>query len=258
MGQGDELERSGTEVVDANVGPIEQVGTVTGARKLPWQRLLAELAVIFLGVFLAIAADDWREKRQERETAGKLALALQSSFEDLRRYDREGYPEYTAEQAVFDRALAAGERPAYPYLHLKGSQKPPTEVWEAFLAAGGARLFPPDVVFDLARFFYSAFRNVGDREVVNYRFMETEVLPTLRTDPNGAYLPGTARLKPLWAEQLERQREAARTLHRLSERTLDLEKRVFASVGRAVPPPRKDPLRPTPAPPPHGDKPARK
>lgn len=221
----------------------------------PWRRLLIELTVVFLGVFLAAAADDWREKRNERETAVRLAVALQNSFEDLRSYQRRGLSERIQRFAEFDAAVARGERPAFIVNRIKGTQRPPTEVWDAFLAAGGARFFPPDVLFDLAA-FYSGFKNLGDREVDSFQFVEREVLPALRADPRAGYLPG-GQLDPRWAELLERQKEQTRTLARLADRTNGIERKMFAALDMAVPPPPTEKfLRKAAAP--VGDKPQQK
>jgi hypothetical protein len=253
MGQGEELDRSAANPLIADVVPPEHVRTEARSQQLPWRRLLAELGVIFLGVFLATAADDWREKRNERETAEKLAVALQNSFEDIRSFKRTGSPERRREIAAFEAALARGERPPFLVVRIKGTQRPPTEVWNAFLAAGGARFFPPDLLFDLAA-FYNSFINLGEREIASFRFLEEEVLPALRADPGAGY-DSAGRLDPRWAEHLERQKEQLRMLERLAERTGPIEERLFGSLGLPVPPPpvekfvRKRPL---------GDKPPQK
>jgi hypothetical protein len=197
------------------------------AARLPWRRWAAEVAVIFLGVFFAAVADDLRERRNERQTATRLAVALKASFDDLRRFDEEGIPELQRDIAQFEQALEQGRRPPYLYRRIRYNQRPPTAIWEAFLAAGGARLFPPDVVFDLAR-FYSGFNNAADREQHYYRWIESEVLPAEGEHP--AYVPGTTRLRPLWRENYLRLKEQTVALRRLADRTHDLERRIFASL----------------------------
>jgi hypothetical protein len=183
---------------------------------------------VFLGVSLAALADDWRERREQQKTAERLAFALKSSFDDLRRVDREGYREFVLKSRRFEAELAAGKRPSYHFEHVQFTQRPPTAIWEAFLAADGAKLFPPDVVFDLAR-FYSAFNNNADRTVAYYRFVEEEVLPA-RDDPYAAYVPGTTRLKPRWREQYARLKETSEHLHRLTVRSDELQARIFKAV----------------------------
>lgn len=203
------------------------LGPEIGKAPLPWRRWAAEIAVIFLGVFLAAMADDWRERRNERQTAERLAVALKASFEDLRRFERNGVPRITRDMAIFEQAVRQGRRPEYLHRRVRITQRPPTAIWEAFLAAGGARLFPPDVIFDLAR-FYSGFNNVADREQQYYRWIETEVLPAEGQHP--AYMPGSPQLKPLWRENYFRLKEQTLALRRLAARTYDLERRIFASL----------------------------
>ena len=193
-----------------------------------WQRWWLELTVVFLGVFLAALADDWRERREQRQSAQRLAIALQSSFDDLRRFDRDGYQEFLAKSRRFEADLAAGKRPAYHYERVRLTQRPPTAIWEAFLAADGAKLFPPDVLFDLAR-FYSAFNNYSDRTIAYYRFLEEEVLPA-SDDRYAAYVPGTNQLKPRWREQYARLKETSEQLHKLTVRSAELEARIFDSA----------------------------
>jgi hypothetical protein len=193
-----------------------------------WRRWLIELLIVFVGVSLAAVADDWRERRNQRDTAERLAQGLKSSFDDLRRVDSSGYAEFVAAARRFEADVAGGKRPPYHFDYTRSTQRPPTGIWEAFLAAEGAKLFPPDVVFDLAR-FYNGFNNFADRTQAYYRFVEEEVLPAT-DDPHAAYVPGTTRLKPRWREQHERRKELAEMLHRLTERTDELEPRIFASI----------------------------
>lgn len=207
--------------------PVHAAPDSGGSGALPWSRWAIEIAVIFLGVFLAAVAEDLREQRNERQTARRLAIALKASFEDLRRFEQTGIPRLRRDMAAYEEALRQGRRPAYLYRRLRFNQRPPTAIWEAFLAAEGARLFPPDVVFDLAR-FYSGFNNVADREQQYYRWVETDVLPAEGPDPS--FVPGTNRLKPLWRENYVRLKEQTVSLHRLAIRTHDLERRIFASL----------------------------
>lgn len=194
----------------------------------PWRRWFAELVVIFLGVFLAALADDWRERRNEAQTAQRLAQGLRSSFEDLRRVDKSGYVEFVAKARRFEMEVAAGKRPPYHFDRARYTQRPPTGIWEAFMAADGAKLFPPELVFDLAR-FYNSFNNYADRVQAYYRFVEDEVLPTTG-DPFAAYVPGTTTLRPRWREQHQRRKELAEALHRLTQRADELERRISAAA----------------------------
>ena len=51
-------------------------------RRVPWSRLAAEFTVIVVGVLVALAADDWRQGAEERESAEAATALL---IEDLRR-----------------------------------------------------------------------------------------------------------------------------------------------------------------------------
>jgi hypothetical protein len=55
------------------------------AGKLPWKRLFAELAVIVAGVLIALAADSWWEKRQERQRAEQYLRQLLVDFRQTER-----------------------------------------------------------------------------------------------------------------------------------------------------------------------------
>ena len=51
------------------------------AKPLPWARIIAEFFVIFLGITLSLAADDWMQNREDRATERVL---LQELTADLR------------------------------------------------------------------------------------------------------------------------------------------------------------------------------
>jgi len=61
--------RPSEEQLDAEAGP-------SWIRRIPWIRLLAEFAVIFMGITLSLLADDWRQSRSDLEDERRALQAL--------------------------------------------------------------------------------------------------------------------------------------------------------------------------------------
>lgn len=56
-----------------------------GGSSLPWKRLVAELAVIVAGVLIALGAESWWGRRQERRQAEEYVRQLLVDFRETER-----------------------------------------------------------------------------------------------------------------------------------------------------------------------------
>jgi hypothetical protein len=126
---------------------------------LPWKRLIAEMAVIVAGVLIALGADSWWERRQERRQAEDY---LQQLLVDFRTTERrlQGAIEgdtRTSEVAgrVIDRAFR-GQFPPTDSLDLPTGYQffhPLTGTLTALVQGGDLRLLESDTLrFELVKY----------------------------------------------------------------------------------------------------------
>ena len=194
-----------------------------------WRFFLAELLIVFLGVFGAATADDWRQRRYDREQTRLLTANVVRTLDGLIRHDQRVRAPFQRQIEAFDAARKRGERPAYVYLFRRGARGVPTVGWDILLGAGAASRLPPDVMYDLGMFF-ATMKALADQNARYVDFLETDVLPH-RDDNAHFYADGGNRLKPVYRENLDRLRDILALEATLAQRALGLRKRLEGLAG---------------------------
>lgn len=185
---------------------LAAAGAMATPRRLRlWKWLLAELAIVFLGVSLASLADDYRRQREDSALGRQIRGALDRSLVGLEEHERTVGGKLDAMLARYDADRKAGLRPLPPIYREDMAERPPVLVWEALVETGGARLLPPELLFDFARFF-NRMDSLGERYIRYNQFSEEKVLPALQLGAAYFYGPDGA-LKPEYREHLARLRE---------------------------------------------------
>jgi hypothetical protein len=179
--------------------------TATPRRRRMWKWLLAELAIVFLGVTLASWADAYRQQRSDQALSRQILAALGRSLVDLEKHEQTVGKGLDAELARFDAQRKQGLRPVPPVYRESMAERPPTLVWGALVETGGARLLPPDLLFDFARFF-NRMDSLGERYIRYNQFSEERFLPLAGRGSDIFYEAGGA-LKPEYREHVARLRE---------------------------------------------------
>jgi hypothetical protein len=177
----------------------------TPRRRRLWKWLLAELAIVFLGVSLASWADDYRQHRSDRALSRQILAALDRSLVDLEKHESTIGRGLDSELARFDAQRRRGLRPVPPVYREPMAERPPTLVWGALVETGGARLLPPNLLFDFARFF-NRLDSFGERYIRYNDFSEERFLP-LADKGEGVFYDAGGALKPEFREHLARLRE---------------------------------------------------
>ena len=126
---------------------------------LPWKRLTAELGVIVAGVLIALAADSWWERRQERRQAEEY---LQQLLVDFRATERRLQAAIEADARTFAFASGVvdlafrGQFPAADSLQLPTGYHffhPLTGTLTALVQGGDLRLLDVDTLrFELVKY----------------------------------------------------------------------------------------------------------
>ena len=113
--------------------------------------------------------------------------------------------EMTDELAVWDQAIARGEKPLPPAFRLAGAERPPTGVWDAAVSTNGIELIDPGLFFELAR-FYNRAKSAGDLYQRYSAGAQVDVWPRLQEGPAAFWIPD-GRLRPEIAADVQRLRD---------------------------------------------------
>ncbi len=115
-----------------NVMPILRL------KNLNWRRAFAEVALIFIGITLALYFDNWNETRKERELEQQLLVEMRDDLIETR-----------LDLGRDIEALELRQRLLYDLQAELNAGKIPDEDWASrlYMTAGGARLFPKDSAY---------------------------------------------------------------------------------------------------------------
>ncbi|MGZ8468803.1 MAG: hypothetical protein ACXW61_04995 [Gemmatirosa sp.] len=167
--------------------------------------LTFELVVTFVGLLLAFAVENYREARNRSDRARQVYAALGREVQSFATVAPILADTLQRAIAAFDSARARGERPAPPVYYVRaGSERIPTDVWDATRAAGGLELVEPRLFFTLAE-FYNRVNSISDRYRRYVEYTEHEVLHRLSTP--AAFYDATGALRPEYATYVDRLRD---------------------------------------------------
>ena len=168
-----------------------------------WFGIGIELFTVVLGVLLGLQASEWAAERNERDYRNQIIAAVGGALDEFRVHGREIEQAMDARVAAFERARSAGQRPSPPVYREPGSERPPTDAWDAVVATGVARSIEPRLFLRLAMFFNRA-DNFGERYVRYNEFSESRVMPYLATP---AHFYDGDKLRPEYAAYIDRLRD---------------------------------------------------
>ncbi|HKJ75194.1 MAG TPA: hypothetical protein VKA19_13855 [Alphaproteobacteria bacterium] len=171
-----------------------------------WTAVFLDFVIVVLGVVIGIQVSNWNQARADDRRTKAILAAISADLGDYARTSGDFVNRVSQGLAAFEAARARGEQPAPYFFRVRGSYNPPLSVWEVALRSDLSNLVSPDLVFDLG-FFYSEQQGIGERFTRYEEFVEREILPRLG-DPS-AFYGSDGRLKPVFAQSMERLREWA-------------------------------------------------
>jgi hypothetical protein len=204
-----------------------------GARSSWIVRVVAELAVIFMGVSAAFVVDKYREDQQDRRRAQQLVAAL---YADLRSFSTASGQYVAAVRAGLAQSSAAraeGRRPVPYVLRVPGAEGPPVEVWETAMQSGAGEVIDPDLVIQLAA-FYHEIAGQSAKYVRYAQFTEQQVWPVMAGDTTAFYDARTGELKPPFAAHRRQLEEIIADLESAQKRASALADRLAARYPTAT------------------------
>lgn len=197
-------------------------------RRQDWFGVGIEIFAVVLGVLLALQASAWAEQRQERAYNQQMVSALGTVLDNFATHGQSIRRDIQQAAAEFDRARAAGERPAPPvYQEVRpGSfeaERPPSSLWSAIVATGVANRLSAERLLRLTLFFNRA-DSFGERYLRYNRFSEERILPYLE-EPERFYGPD-GRLDPQVAAHVAQMRAIGRSAKEMGRQARELSEEI--------------------------------
>jgi len=170
-------------------------------------KLLAlELVIVFAGVYGAFWVDNYRDLKEQEESATKMARALQQDLQDYVEVTGRFVEAIDAGFADWETERSRGETPPPYVFRIYGAELPPVATWDAVRQAEAAKLLDPGLLFDLG-FFYNEITGMAHRYVRYATFTEAEVLSRLKPGGSRFYSEDGLHLLPQFAAHMDRLRE---------------------------------------------------
>ncbi len=173
------------------------------------KRLLAELIVVFLGVYGAFWVEDYRDRQVQSERTAQVLGVLQQDLRDyidvtggFYEHVREGLDEWS-------QARERGEHPPPFVFRIYGAETPPVTTWQAIQEAELAQLLEANLLYELA-YYYNELAGWGGRMARYSAFTESQVLPMRKGDSRAFYSVDGSSLLPRFDAHMDRLREHRR------------------------------------------------
>jgi hypothetical protein len=167
--------------------------------------LLAELVVVFIGVYGAFWVDGYREEQEREERTQKIILALIADLNDAIEISGQFSNSIETGLQKWVDSRVRGETPPPYVFRVYGHVRPPQSTWDAVLQSQVSELLESNLLFELG-FFYNEFSGIGDRLVRYVEFTDREVLPRLKQE-NTNFYDEDLELLPIYAVHMDQIRE---------------------------------------------------
>lgn len=159
-------------------------------RRILW--LLAELGVVFLGVFTAFMLDDWRAARRDDLRREQILSAMLQEYEAFDAELRRGLPLMIAFRDTFAHRRKRGERPRLQPLPMRSGFS--TGAWEAMLQAGGLDVLDAGLIVQIEQLHSNMRAILAELDRFN-RLTDAMLTPNLDASLSEFYDPETHRLR---------------------------------------------------------------
>ena len=187
-------------------------------KKLKWTvlRLLAELLVVFLGVYAAFLLDDYRMRQRAEAQRERIREGLYEHVAVINSELGNAAPYVDSLLTEFEQAVGRGERPEPGCLDL-GSGLGAPDVWNAALEAGGLDVIDVELLTSMSEFYLGAYNTVGQIERMR-GLCDEYVVPRL-DEGVGAFYDSTGRFNKAYQWYLPTMRDVLGGMNEWKERS---------------------------------------
>ena len=188
-----------------------------------------ELFIVFVGVWAALLAENWRERREEDRAAVAVMEAALAQLRGATEWGTRWRDSVRAEYAIWKERRSQGELLPPFFVRIPGSESPPAGIFGA--ASNLPDALGPAVVTEMSN-RANELEGVGRR---NSRYMESTertVFPLLAADPKVFYDSASGELLPEFQGQLFLMEEFLAEMERLNRDGADLAEFLEAELRR--------------------------
>lgn len=161
--------------------------------------LARDMLIVFVGVWLALVAEGWRDRRAAERRTESLVRAIRADFADLTGWYAQWRASIASDLTAWERAQTAGQQPPMYYVRIPGAEQGALIGWQIALASGALEVLDPGLVFELGR-AARELEGVGMRFARYMAMTETIVFPQLARGTDPFYQNGV--LKPEYAAHI--------------------------------------------------------
>ena len=192
-------------------------------------RWLAELILVFVGVYAAFWLNNYQQHQQEMKRHNQILELLQDELKEAVTNSRDAGAKEDEQVAEFNRALAAGEMPR-PGVYTFTSDYSASDI-ATLLQSGGVELLDVKTLIAL-RHLESVIRR-GLAQISHFQKLSDElIIPNLGQDISFFYDPATKKLRKRFEQYPEVLAMTANFFHELERAQSDLLKQIQAERQR--------------------------
>ena len=169
-------------------------------------RLLLELVVVFIGVYLAFMLNEHRAEREQENRRQQLRTALASEIGVFANGADRIAPEFDSLYVRWRRRFEAGEQPTPIHYQLSGISLPPRGMWQAVVASDAVATLDVATMQQVS-YFYNGLDILLERYQDLDDFARREIMP-YRASGAAAFYDAEDRLKPHYADYMRRIHDA--------------------------------------------------
>ncbi len=180
-----------------------------------WFAVGLDFLIVVVGVYTAVWVEGYQDRHAQEARKKQIIEALVTDLKNA-NFVQETllFNEIDAGLANWQTAFKSGEFPPPFYLRMNGSDTAP-DTWNTILQMQLGDLFDPITLFDLG-YYYSELDGVGQKYIRYVTFVENEVLPKLKEDPQIFYRDDQSGLKSEYEANMDRLRDFREESIRLS------------------------------------------
>jgi hypothetical protein len=186
-------------------------------------RFIAEMLVVFVGVYSAFALDTARSERAESHRLHQFLEAMQKDFQDSEDELSASLPTIFAVIDSLVEAHDSGKMPRIGHLSMWMSFR--SRAWEAMLQSGGINLLDVDFVLAVED-YYTLIERLSAELVESRQMSANLILPRMNEGNETFYDPQTNRLKPAYRWYLSELRTYRDLLEQIRDQNTDLLERI--------------------------------
>ncbi len=168
-------------------------------------RLVLEMIVIFIGVYLAFLMENYRENQADDAKRVRICRALYEEIDIYIRGSKNQIAFLSSAMANWDRQYKAGERPDPIYLYIRGNNRIPHHIWDSTVASGNLNLLDIKTQSNVSQ-YYQELKALLRKFEKSLDYSIAAVVPHLNNTPY-FYQEEKAVLKPPFDHYMNRFRD---------------------------------------------------